>query len=353
MERTTAQKQAMIGKIINKRFLIRKYIGGGSFGDVYEAEDQETCQIVALKFETDNPEPQLPNEYKCYKKLEGCPHVPHAYDLFPYGKSQVLAMDKMGPSLESLFKRCGKKFSLKTTLVLGDQMIRAIEYVHNSGLLHRDIKPHNFLIGTRDSFRRVFLIDFGVSMEYIDPRTRDQIMFTNNNGLVGTAIYVSVNVHLGEQQSPRDDVESIIYTLIRFLKGSLPWQVIKEKSPDARNEKITQLKMQTSSEVLCEGCPKEFKTLYEYVRKLTFNERPKYTMIRNTFKKLFLQNGFVDDGIYDWDDAAPIHKPLPALYLHKSALRYIKANDRKIKARKEKVFLPAPRNIFLSGWRTH
>ena len=346
------RKQDLISHVINDRYIIRRHLGGGSFGDVYEAEDMETQQIVALKFETGAAtNPQLPNEYKCYKTLEGGSNVPHVYGLFDYQKSRVLAMDKMGPSLESLFKRCNKKFSLKTVLMVADQMLRAIEYVHNSGLLHRDIKPHNFLIGRGDHHRTVYIIDFGVSTNYIDPRTKDHIMYTSNNGLVGTAHYVSVNTHLGDQQSRRDDLESIAYVLIRFLKGELPWQRVKTKSIEERNEKITQLKIQTTAEMLCSGIPREFRTFFEYVRRLRYDETPKYYWIRQQFHQLFIKSGFVNDGVYDWDEEAAIHRPLPAIYLQRSAGRYMRLNERKIRAKKEKVILPEPRDIFYFGWR--
>ena len=240
----------MIGKTIVNRYVIRKHLGGGSFGDVYEAEDRQTNQIVALKFETNEANPQLPNEYKMYKQLEGMDGIPRVYGLYDYGKSRILAMDQMGPSLESLFRRCEKKFSMKTILMMTDQVLRIIEWVHSCGIIHRDIKPQNFLVGRGALRNKVFLIDFGVSTTYIDPRTGEHAMFTDNNGLVGTAYYVSVNTHLGEQQSRRDDLESIMYMLIRFFKGKLPWQDIKIKSVEERNEKITQKKIQTALDEL-------------------------------------------------------------------------------------------------------
>ena len=346
------KQQDLISHVINDRFIIRKHLGGGSFGDVYEAEDMETQQIVALKFETGAAtNPQLPNEYKCYRTLEHSSNVAKVYGLFDYQKSRVLAMDKMGPSLENLFKKCNKKFSLKTTLMIADQLLRAIEYVHHSGLLHRDIKPHNFLTGRGDQSKTIFIIDFGVSTSYIDARTKEHVMYTSNNGLVGTAHYVSINTHLGDQQSRRDDLESIAYVLIRFLKGSLPWQSIKTKNIEERNEKITQLKIQTTPDMLCAGLPREFKTFFEYTRKLRYDETPKYVWIRQQFHQLFLKKGFVNDGVFDWDEEAAIHRPLPTHFLQRSATRYMRLNERKIRARKEKVVLPEPRDIFYFGWR--
>ena len=342
----------LIGQTIINRFIIRKHLGGGAFGDVYEAEDLETQRIVALKFETGAAtNPQLPNEYKHYKTLEGMANVPMTYGLFEYNKSRVLAMDKMGPSLESLFKRCGRKFSLKTVLMIADQMLRIIEYVHNCGILHRDIKPQNFLIGHGKYRNRVYLIDYGVSTAYIDPRTHEHMMYTNNNGLVGTAYYVSINTHLGDQQSRRDDLESIAYVLIRFLKGALPWQGFKVKSAEERNEKITQMKIQTSPEILCAGLPKEFKTFIEVVRRMRFDETPKYHWVRQIFNSLFVKKGYVYDGLFDWDEEAAIHRPLISTYLSHTAAKYQRINERQIRERKAQIVLPEPRKIFLFGWR--
>jgi casein kinase 1 len=344
-------KAEMIGKTIVNTYIIRKHLGGGSFGDVYEAENILTQQIIALKFETNDQNPQLPNEYKIYRALDGMEGIPRVYGLYDYGKSRVMAMDQMGPSLESLFRRCGKKFSLKTVLMLADQILRIIEWVHLCGVLHRDIKPQNFLVGRGEMRNRVFLIDFGVSASYIDLRTHEHMMYTSNNGLVGTAYYVSVNTHLGDQQSRRDDLESITYMLIRFLIGQLPWQGFKGKSVEERNEKITQTKIQTTPEALCAGLPREFKTMVEVIRRLRFDEQPKYHWFRQILHGLFVKKGFVYDGLFDWDDAAAIHRPLPSVFLANSAGKFQRNNERQIRSRKEKVMLPEPRQIFLAGWR--
>ncbi|OHS96328.1 CK1 family protein kinase [Tritrichomonas foetus] len=352
-QQTSTKGSELIGQIILNRYAVRKWLGGGSFGDVYQVEDMKTQQIMALKFENGTAtNPQLPTEYKFYKMLQGMNGIPNVTELFEYNKNRVLGMDELGPSLESLFKRCQKRFSLKTVLMIADQLLRIIEYVHNSGILHRDIKPQNFLIGRGPTARHIFMVDFGVSTQYVDPRTGEHMMYTNNNGLVGTAHYVSVNTHLGDQQSRRDDLESIAYVLIRFLKGSLPWQGFKYKTIEERNEKITQLKIQTTPEMLCAGLPKEFKVFIELVKRLRYDDTPKYHWYRNLFMSLFIKKGYTYDGLFDWDENAAIHRPAPADFLIKAAGKYQRSNERQIRRRKENIMYPdGGRNIFMFGWR--
>ena len=182
----------------------------------------------------------------------GVPKISHFGE---EGDFNILIMDLLGPSLEDLFNYCGRKFQMKTTLMLADQLITRIEYVHSKNYIHRDIKPENFLIGLGKRSNQVFLIDFGLAKKFRDAKTHQHIPYKENKNLTGTARYASVNAHLGIEQSRRDDLEGVGYVLVYHVKGKLPWQGVTAQNKAEKYHKIMEKKMSTPVEYLCADLP--------------------------------------------------------------------------------------------------
>ncbi|VDP67991.1 unnamed protein product, partial [Schistosoma mattheei] len=202
---------ALIG---GKWRLVRK-IGGGSFGDIYLGQNMLTGDEVAIKLEPVTARhPQLLYESRYSQNSSG---VPRVYWFGPDGVSnryKAMVMDLLGPSLEDLFTFCGRRFSAKTVLTLAEQMLWRIECVHYRGLIHRDIKPDNFLMGIGPHCNRVFIVDFGLAKRFRDHRTKCHIPYRDDKNLTGTARYASINAHAGIEQSRRDDIESLGYVFM-------------------------------------------------------------------------------------------------------------------------------------------
>eukprot|EP00096_Caligus_rogercresseyi_P007853 TRINITY_DN2596_c0_g1_i2.p1 TRINITY_DN2596_c0_g1~~TRINITY_DN2596_c0_g1_i2.p1 ORF type:complete len:483 (-),score=75.32 TRINITY_DN2596_c0_g1_i2:248-1696(-) len=296
-----SNKEEMDIRIANKYRLGRK-IGGGSFGDIYLAIDILSREEAAIKLEQVKAKhPQLNIECKFYKFLQGGVGIPQLKYYGTEGDYHVLVMELLGPSIEDLFNFCGRKFSLKTVLLLADQMISRIEFIHSKNFIHRDIKPDNFLMGLGKKGNLVYVIDFGLAKRYRDGRTHQHIPYRENKNLTGTARYASINTHLGIEQSRRDDMEALGYIFMYLMQGALPWQGLKARTKAQKYEKISEKKLSTPIDELCKGAPSEFSTYLNYCRSLRFEERPDYSYLRQLIRNLFHRQGFSYDYVFDWN----------------------------------------------------
>eukprot|EP01059_Diplonema_ambulator_P031479 TRINITY_DN5781_c0_g1_i2.p1 TRINITY_DN5781_c0_g1~~TRINITY_DN5781_c0_g1_i2.p1 ORF type:complete len:366 (+),score=52.10 TRINITY_DN5781_c0_g1_i2:54-1100(+) len=216
----------------------------------------------------------------------------------------VVGMQLLGPSLESLKKMMAAKvLSLKTVLLIADQAIERLHALHLRSVIHRDVKPENLLFGTNDNRNTLYLVDFGISEKYYDSASAQHIPYREGRTVYGTPYFSSINADAGCEQSRRDDLESLGYTLVYLLKGTLPWVGLRSQGPlQTWHSRLIALKKSTSPQDLCTGLPPEFAKYLMYCRELRFTDAPQYQYLRGIFHRRYAKMGFAADGKYDWSE---------------------------------------------------
>lgn len=155
---------------------------------------------VALKLEHQSIDPSfLRDEYEIYESLAGGKGIPQVYWFGWESEYRAMVFEVLGPSLEDVFNYCGRVFSLKTVLMLADQLIARLQYLHSKAILHQDIKPDNFLLGIGANGNTVYTTDLGLAVEF-RPHETTSAATTHQYNLVGNALFASITGHRGHSE---------------------------------------------------------------------------------------------------------------------------------------------------------
>lgn len=267
-------------------------LGSGTFGDVYlsKIKVNNAYVMAAAKVEKkDISNPRLDIENKVYEKLQNVSCVPKIYKYEVTDDFRVLFMELLGSCLDTIID----KIDMASLLTIAIDGITILKNVHNANIIHRDIKPNNFLFNKECT--KLMIIDFGLSKKYIIEG--EHMPFRKGRSLIGTARYASINMHFGIEPSRRDDLESFGYMLVYLYKKKLPWQGIKPVKGKDQISMIGDVKITTSLSSLCKDMPICFMKHIEYCRELKFDSEPDYghliNLFETTIKSQKLQKGFV------------------------------------------------------------
>jgi len=319
---------------IIKGYNIKQAIGKGYCGTIYKGINEKTGQPIAVKTEKISEKSKhLEEEYAIYQRLFGVEGMPRVLYYGQLEKDNIMIMELLGPSIENLFRLCHRRFSMKTICMIAKQLITRLEKVHERGIVYRDIKPENFLIGYIDYSKpitneypkgeevylqdgsigrppvsTIYLADFGLSELYKNQVTRRYVP-NKKKPPCGTPRYMSLNTHCCDQQTPRDDLEALGYCLLYLcLGGHLPWMGITAKTPEAMIMSIGRTKASISLAQLCKNLPNQFVIYFKYVRLLDFYDKPNYDFLRSLFDDILSNMGQVDDGDFDWIAPIRLHQ---------------------------------------------
>ncbi|ODM95329.1 Casein kinase I isoform alpha [Orchesella cincta] len=294
--------------VVGDYFVLGDRIGSGAYGNVFNATCRTTGENVAVKMELQNSKNYLKDEGRILFDVSINRNQTGFAKWRWYGNQgpfNVLVMDKLGTSLNTLLKSCDDAFSLKTTLMLADQCLQRLQSLHESGYVHSDIKPDNFVMGVGQyTNRMVYLIDFGLSKSFWNMFTNSHIREKRVSSFSGTVRYASINTHQGVECSRRDDLESLGYMLIQFLKRKLPWSGLKISPQETVYKKVLEVKIDNPAEKLCSDLPRCFTTYMQYCRGLGFADNPDYDHLRQLFMAEMLYQDYYYDSQYDWEKTA-------------------------------------------------
>jgi len=264
--------------IIANKYKLLEQIGKGAFGSIYKAQNIRTNQTVAIKMESLQAETKLlKNETKIYQYLNGIEGVPSVLWFGVDKTNYYMAIPLLGSSLQNVIEdSLIVSFSLEIVILISIKIIKLLESVHSRGLIHRDVKPDNFLFGLGDRKNQLNIIDFGFCKRYLMDDGLTHIPMRENRKLLGTPNFVSINMHNGIEPSRRDDLESVAYIMLYLLNSRLNWDKIVD------NKKIQSDKIKTMNDF---RIPLKIRDYFIYCRLLGFDETPNYEKIYNILNR--------------------------------------------------------------------
>ncbi|KAI6112618.1 putative casein kinase-1 hhp1 [Pisolithus sp. B1] len=293
-------------------------LGKGSYSIVYRATEEGSGRTVAIKKSRVSnlvKRPTLQHETRLLQLLKGQAAIPAVYGYGQLEHFEYMAMELLGPSVAQL-RKDDAGVSVKTVIRVVDQVLAALEHIHSLGIVHRDIKPDNFLCALDDP-STIKLIDFGISKPFSRDKSaalRKYDPLKERRHIVGTLYWASLNSHNGEDLAPRDDIESLALVALFLLRGNLPWKPRPRMESQLRSqETVRVMKSACSGPDLAAAFPSEFGELLTYSRSLEYDQFPDHDALRKSFTSLADRLGFsLGDGPLDWTPCHPqITNPIP------------------------------------------
>ncbi|XP_069640448.1 tau-tubulin kinase 2 isoform X3 [Haliaeetus albicilla] len=311
-----------VGILVKERWKVLRKIGGGGFGEIYDALDLLTRENVALKVESaQQPKQVLKMEVAVLKKLQGKDHVCRFIGCGRNDRFNYVVMQLQGRNLADLRRSQSRgTFTISTTLRLGKQILESIESIHSVGFLHRDIKPSNFAMGRFPSTcRKCYMLDFGLARQFTnscgDVRPISSADTANNleqcksmfskkhstllpravAGFRGTVRYASINAHRNREMGRHDDLWSLFYMLVEFVVGQLPWRKIKDK------EQVGSIKERYEHRLMLKHLPQEFNIFLDHISNLDYFTKPDYQLLMSVFDNSMKTFGVIESDPFDWE----------------------------------------------------
>jgi serine/threonine protein kinase len=256
-------------------------LGSGGYGQVFVGRESKTFQNFAIKVSADHE--SLSKEFKILKTLSNSPQFLKVFEYGKIGSFDYFVMELLGKNFQ--YKQNEKLFSLRTVACIGLEILERIEKMHSLDIIHKDIKPSQFLLSHDRT--KIYLVDFGMATFFREGSKHKT--FKTRCKFKGSVMFASINNHMGFRQSRRDDLECLCYSLIYLIKGELPWVLDSRVQGFKKWKLILNQKVCTKKDSLFQNVPCEFETFYKYTRRLLYDQSPNYSYLKSLLQK-FIQN---------------------------------------------------------------
>ncbi|OMJ91036.1 hypothetical protein SteCoe_6501 [Stentor coeruleus] len=276
-----------------QQYSIEKVLGVGGYGQVFLASTTKTSEKIAVKVSHDRQ--SLMKEYGLLKHLSKLDGFMKVYEYGELEEEDFFVAELLGKNLSYNFN--DRILSFECVCAIGLELLNKIEKMHENDVIHRDIKPSQFLISTDK--KSIYLVDFGMACFFRVKGNNKE--FKTRRKCRGTVSYASINNHLGFRQSRRDDLESLCYSLLYLVRGGLPWKLEKRIEGFKKWKLVLNQKINISDKELFGNLPPEFSVMLKYTRKLCYDQTPNYAYMKSLLGKFL-----VSDKIwcyFDWLDS--------------------------------------------------
>ena len=302
MDSNSRIKELFKKKIIFGKYQITKTIDKKNSLQVYEGKNINSGELLLIKFEQKSDKKRkgiLETELHFLNQLKS-PGFPEIKKIGYFENNIVSIQVLLGLSLSQLFNKYYGNFKIKDITMIAIQILERIKYIHSQNILSCDINPNIFSIGIGRFQNIIYMTNFNSAKKYAKKDNLEHIKYNKTKNNIDNYIFSSINALRGIELSRRDDLESLGYMLIYFLKGELPWENIKCSDKKEKKRKIYQIKKCYDLSTLCSEIPEEFKLYLNYVKSLKFSEEPDYNYCFSLFYGIFKKMNIINDGIFSW-----------------------------------------------------
>lgn len=265
---------------------IHQRLGKGGFGFVYLGQKtirgRATAKPaqVAVKFERMAADQQNVHEWTMYKEIGNSYGLPRFHAKGRIGDWNIMIMELLGKSLWDLHAERPGAFTNRMLACVAIEALTMLHHLHMRGYVHGDVKPENLVLsksGIGGGPPRLHLVDLGLTVKWRFDGTRAgrRAYSSQLDNFRGTTRYASLHAHLGRTAMPRDDLESLAYSLVFLAKGELPWQGVGGDE-DSKRQQVAAKKAATGTKQLCRGLPQPFEAFTQAVVNLRYDEEPEY-----------------------------------------------------------------------------